>query len=116
MSGTTSRSTKATCSSSSTRGRTRSPSLARGPPSLRHAKDSLTRLEPRLPRNFLTEDRLHEARTRRMSAAMTAEQARTSVLAADAALEEARPRKQAARATLAATRAQHLATEAALQQ
>src|SRR6059058_5394420 len=90
--------------------------LQRAKAELRHAEDHLARLEPQLPQKFVTEDRVDEARTRRISAAMTAEQARTSVLAADAALEEARARKQAALATLAATRAQHLATEAALQQ
>jgi multidrug efflux system membrane fusion protein len=47
---------------------------------------------------------------------MAAEQARTSVLAVDAALDEARAKKRAAVATLTATRAQHLATEAALRQ
>src|SRR2546425_5712526 len=90
--------------------------LQRARAELRNAEDHLARLEPLLPEKFVTEDRVDEARTRRISAAMTAEQARTSVLAADAALEEARARKQAALATLAATRAQHLATEAALQQ
>src|SRR3989475_61119 len=49
-------------------------------------------------------------------AAMAAEQARTSVLAADAALDEARAKRRAAVATLGATRAQHVAAEAALQQ
>src|SRR3989442_3238541 len=90
--------------------------LQRAKAELRDAEDHLARLEPLLPQKFVPEDRVDEARTRRISAAMTAEQARTSVLAADAALEEARARKQAALATLAATRAQHLATEAALQQ
>src|SRR5437016_14509427 len=52
---------------------------------LRHAEDHLARPEPLLPQKFVTEDRVDEARTRRISAAMTAEQARTSVLAADAA-------------------------------
>ncbi len=83
---------------------------------LRNAEGHLARLEPLLPEKFVTEDRVDEARTRRISAAMVAEQARTSVLAADAALDEARAKKKAAVATLAAARAQHLATEAALQQ
>ena len=83
---------------------------------LRNAEGHLARLEPLLPQKFVTEDRVDEARTRRISAAMVAEQARTSVLAADAALDEARAKKKAAVATLAAARAQHLATEAALQQ
>jgi multidrug efflux pump subunit AcrA (membrane-fusion protein) len=47
---------------------------------------------------------------------MAVEQARTSILATDAALDEARAKKRAALAALAATRAQHVATEAALQQ
>ncbi|PYN41298.1 MAG: hypothetical protein DME00_32065 [Candidatus Rokuibacteriota bacterium] len=47
---------------------------------------------------------------------MSAEQARTSVLAADAALDEARAKKRAAEAALVATRAQHGAAAAALQQ
>src|SRR5437870_11455841 len=90
--------------------------LHRAKAELRNAEDHLARLEPLLPEKFVTEDRVDEARTRRVSAAMTAEQARTSVLAADAALDEARARKRASVATLAAARAQHLATEAALQQ
>jgi multidrug efflux system membrane fusion protein len=47
---------------------------------------------------------------------MGVEQARTSVVAADAALDEARAKRRAAIATLEATKAQHLAAEAALQQ
>ncbi len=80
------------------------------------ADAEIARLEPLLPEQFVTEDKVDEARTRRISAAMAVEQARTSVLAADAALDEARAKKRAAEATLAATRAQHLATEAALRQ
>src|SRR6266436_6881170 len=90
--------------------------LHRAKAELRHAEDHLARLEPLLPEKFVTEDKVDEARTRRISAAMTAEQARTSVLAADAALDEARAKKRAAVATLASTRAQHVATEAALRQ
>src|SRR3989442_1160772 len=60
--------------------------LHRAKAELRHAEDHLARLEPLLPEKFVTEDKVDEARTRRISAAMAAEQARTSILAADAAL------------------------------
>src|SRR5882724_8934225 len=72
--------------------------LARARAELRNAENHLARLEPLLPEKFVTEDRVDEARTRRVSAAMAAEQARAAV------------------ATLASTRAQHVATEAALRQ
>src|SRR5882672_5490005 len=90
--------------------------LSRAKAELRNAEDHLARLEPLLPEKFVTEDRVDEARTKRVSAAMAAEQARSSVLAADAALDEARAKKRGAVATLSSTRAQHLATEAALRQ
>src|SRR5437016_6251084 len=64
----------------------------------------------------LTRKEVDGLRTKRISAAMSAEQARTSVLAADAALDEARAKKRAAEAALVATRAQHGAAAAALQQ
>jgi multidrug efflux system membrane fusion protein len=67
-----------------------------------HADDHLKRLEPLLPQQFVTEDRVHEARTQRATAL--------------AALNEARARKRAAEAALVSTRAQHVATEAALHQ
>src|SRR2546422_10648628 len=53
-------------------------SLHRAKAELRHAEDHLARLEPLLPQKFVTEDRVDEARTRRVSTAMAAEQARTS--------------------------------------
>src|SRR5256885_1684576 len=59
--------------------------LHRAKAELRNADAHLARLEPLLPEKFVTEDRVDEARTRRISAAMAAEQARTSILAADAA-------------------------------
>ena len=90
--------------------------LQRARAELRNAEDHLARLEPLLPEKFVAEDKVDEARTRRVTAAMTVEQARTSVLAADAALDEARAKKKSAVAAVAATRAQHVATEAALQQ
>src|SRR6266446_1913421 len=90
--------------------------LQRARAELRNAEDHLARLEPLLPEKFVTEDKVDEARTKRVSAAMAAEQARASVFAADAALDEGRAKKRAAVATLTATRAQHLATEAALRQ
>ena len=68
----------------------------------RHADDHLKRLEPLLPKQFVTADRVEEARTQRASAL--------------AALDEARARKRAAIAALASTRAQHAAADAALQQ
>ena len=67
-----------------------------------HADDHLKRLEPLLPQQFVTEDRVEEARTQRAAAL--------------AALNEARARKRAAEAALVSTRAQHVATEAALHQ
>src|SRR5947199_2940507 len=53
--------------------------LHRAKAELRHAEDHLARSEPLLPEKFVTEDRVDEARTRRISAAMAAEQARTSI-------------------------------------
>ena len=67
-----------------------------------HAEQHLRRLEPLLPRQFVTTDRVEEARTQRD--------------AARAALDEARARKQAAVAALASTRAQHIANKASLEQ
>ena len=90
--------------------------LKRAQAEFQHADDHLKRLEPLLPAQFVTADRVEEARTQAVSAAMGVEQARTSVQAALAALDEARARKRAAVATLASTRAQHVASEAALQQ
>jgi membrane fusion protein, multidrug efflux system len=91
-------------------------SLKRAQADFEHADDHLRRLEPLLPRQFVTEDKVQEARTKRISAAMVVEQNRTSVQAALAGLDEARARKRAAIAGLASTRAQHVASEAALQQ
>ena len=56
--------------------------LHRANAEFRNADSHLARLEPLLPEKFVTEDKVDEARTRRVSAAMAAEQARTSVLAA----------------------------------
>src|SRR6185436_1884694 len=67
-------------------------SLQRAQAEHRHAVDYLARLEPLLPQQFVTEDRVDEARTKRISAAMAAEQARTSVLAAELDLEFTRVR------------------------
>jgi multidrug efflux system membrane fusion protein len=90
--------------------------LFRARAELRHAEDYLARVEQLLPEKFVTEDKVEDARTKRISAAMSVEQGRTSVVAADAALDEARAKKRAAVATLTATRAQHVASEAALRQ
>jgi membrane fusion protein, multidrug efflux system len=90
--------------------------LFRAKSDLKYAEDYLARVEQLLPEKFITEDKVEDARTKRVSAAMAVEQGRTSVLAADAALDEARAKKRAAVATLTATRAQHVATEAALRQ
>src|SRR5439155_21357599 len=76
--------------------------IARLEAQFQNADDHLKRIEPLLPQQFVTADRVDEARTKRASAL--------------AALEEARARKRAAIATLASTRAQHIATEAALRQ
>jgi multidrug efflux system membrane fusion protein len=76
--------------------------IARLDAQFQNANDHLKRIEPLLPQQFVTADRVDEARTKRASAL--------------AALEEARARKRAAIATLASTRAQHIATEAALRQ
>src|SRR5213593_2355756 len=78
--------------------------LNRAKAELRNAEDHLARLEPLLPEKFVTEDKVDEARTRRVSAAMAAEQARTSVLAADAALNEASGRGRAGGHTRSAPR------------
>src|SRR5262245_56745513 len=76
--------------------------IARLEAQFQHADEHLKRVEPLLPLQFVTTDRVEEARTQRASAL--------------AALNEARSRKSAAVASLAATRAQHMATEAALRQ
>jgi multidrug efflux system membrane fusion protein len=67
-----------------------------------HADDHLKRLEPLLPKQFVTEDRVEEARTQRATAL--------------AALNEARARKRAAVAAVVSAEAQSVAAEAALQQ
>jgi multidrug efflux system membrane fusion protein len=76
--------------------------IARLKAQLRHAADHLKRLEPLLPQQFVTEDRVDEARTQRVTA--------------QAALDEAQARKSAAVAALVSTRAQHEASRAALLQ
>jgi multidrug efflux system membrane fusion protein len=76
--------------------------IARLEAQFQHADDHLKRLEPLLPQQFVTEDRVEEARTQRATAL--------------AALNEARARKREAEAALVSTRAQHVATEAALHQ
>jgi multidrug efflux system membrane fusion protein len=76
--------------------------IARLEAQFQHADDHLKRLEPLLPRQFVTEDRVEEARTQQAAAL--------------AALNEALARKRAAEAALASSRAQHVATEAALHQ
>jgi len=76
--------------------------IARLKAQYQHAEDHLKRIEPLLPLQFVTADRLQEARTQRDAAL--------------AALEEALARKRAAQAGLVSTRAQHVATEAALHQ
>src|SRR5262245_16237259 len=87
--------------------------LFRSKSDLKYAEDYLGRVEQLLPEKFITEDKVDDARTKRVSAAMATEPARTSVVAIDAALDEARAKRRAAVAALAATRAQHVATEAA---
>jgi len=76
--------------------------LARLHAQFQHAEDHLRRLEPLLPQQFVTADRVEEARTQRDAAL--------------AALNEAQAHKRAAVAALVSTRAQHVANEAALQQ
>src|SRR6185436_14105649 len=76
--------------------------IARLEAQFQHADEHLKRMEPLLPLQFVTTDRVEEARTQRASTL--------------AALNEAQARKRAALAGLASTRAQHIATEAALQQ
>jgi multidrug efflux system membrane fusion protein len=76
--------------------------IARLQAQFRHAEDHLKRLEPLLPQQFVTADRVEEARAQRDAAL--------------ASLNEARAHKRAAVAGLVSTRAQHVATEAALQQ
>ena len=76
--------------------------IARLKAQYQHAEDHLKRIEPLLPLQFVTADRVQEARTQRDAAL--------------AALEEALARKRAAQAGLVSARAQHVATEAALHQ
>jgi len=76
--------------------------IARLEAQFQHADEHLKRVESLLPLQFVTTDKVEEARTQR-SAALEA-------------LNEAKARKRAAIAALAATRAQHIATEAALRQ
>jgi multidrug efflux system membrane fusion protein len=67
-----------------------------------NADDHLKRVEPLLPRQFITADKVEEARTQRTSAL--------------GALNEAEARKRAAVAALASARAKHVSVEAALEQ
>ncbi|HET8945503.1 MAG TPA: biotin/lipoyl-binding protein [Candidatus Polarisedimenticolia bacterium] len=76
--------------------------IARLEAQFQHADDHLKRLEPLLEKQFVTTDKVDEARTQRAAAA--------------AALDEARARKRAADAGLLATRAQHEVTRAAVEQ
>jgi len=76
--------------------------IARLEAQFQHADEHLKRVEPLLPLQFVTTDKVEEARTQRAAALE--------------ALNEAKARKRAAVASLVATRAQHIATEAALQQ
>jgi multidrug efflux system membrane fusion protein len=76
--------------------------LARLRAQFQHAEDHLKRLEPLLSQQFVTADRVEEARTQRDGAL--------------AALNEAQAHKRAAVAAVVSTRAQHVANEAALQQ
>ncbi len=76
--------------------------IARLEAQFHHAEEHFKRMEPLLSRQFVTEDRVEEARTQRD--------------AAQAALNEARARKRAAVDALVAVRAQHVAVKAALQQ
>ena len=76
--------------------------IARLRAQFQHAEDHLKRLEPLLPQQFVTADRVEEARTQRDAAL--------------AALNEAQAHKRAAVAALVSTRAQHVANGAALQQ
>src|SRR6266403_3407000 len=61
--------------------------LYRAKSDLRYAEDYLARVEQLLPEKFVTEDKVEDARTKRVSATMAVEQARTSVVAIDAALD-----------------------------
>jgi len=76
--------------------------IARLKAQFQHAAGHLKRLEPLLPQQYVTEDRVEEAQTKRASV--------------QAALDEAQAKKSAADAALLATRAQHVAAEAALRQ
>lgn len=76
--------------------------IARLKAQLQHAAQHVKRLEPLLSRNFVTPDRVEEARTMRASM--------------QAGLEEAQAKKREAEAALIAARAQHEAAEAALLQ
>src|SRR5438093_2751643 len=64
-------------------------SLRRAQADFDQADDHLKRLEPLLPRQFVTEDRVVDARTKRTSAAMGVEQSSKAIQAALAALDVA---------------------------
>ena len=70
--------------------------LTRAEGEFKNADDHLKRLEPLLPRQFVTEDQVEQARTTRLTTSMAVEQARTSVRAAEAAVEAARAQRSGA--------------------
>ena len=65
-----------------------------------YAADYLKRLEPLLAREFVTADRVADARTRRDASAAAVQEARRRVRAAEAAIRVARQRKPAAEAAV----------------
>ena len=60
------------------------------------AQDQLARVEPLLARQFVTEDHVDQARTKRLVAAMSVEQAGTALAGATAAVDAARAQRHAA--------------------
>src|SRR6185295_2876127 len=65
-----------------------------------YAADYLKRLQPLLAREFVTADRVAEARTRRDASAAAVQEGRRRVRAAEAAIREAEQRKPAAEAAV----------------
>src|SRR5215471_13207388 len=71
-------------------------SCTRAEGELKLAQDQLARVEPLLARQFVTEDQVEQARTKRLVAAMSVEQARTALAGATAAVDAARAQRHAA--------------------
>jgi multidrug efflux system membrane fusion protein len=83
---------------------------------LAYADDYLRRVEPLLTRQYVTADRVSEARTKRDAAAAAAREGARRLVAADAAIIEATKRQQAAVAGVSQARASRAAASAGIDQ